>query len=78
VQTVLRPVRPPGENTAWVARPLLDLLFDAGVQGLQGFQPECGMVLDQLVERRTRTGEPLLISGPLAVTTKLPVCTPDQ
>lgn len=59
-------------------RPLLDMLLDAGVQGLQGFQPECGMVLDQLVERRTRDGEPLLIFGPLAVTTELPVCTPEQ
>jgi len=59
-------------------RPLLDMLFDAGVQGLQGFQPECGMVLDELVQRRTRDGEPLVIFGPLAVTTELPVCTPEQ
>ena len=58
-------------------RPLLDMLIDCGVQGLQGFQPECGMVLEELVERRTRDGEPLLIFGPLAVTTELPVCTPD-
>jgi len=54
-------------------RPMLDFLIDAGVQGLQGFQPECGMVLEDLVERRTRDGEPLLIFGPLAVTTELPV-----
>ena len=58
--------------------PMLDFLIDAGVQGLQGFQPECGMVLDELVERRTRDGEPLLIFGPLAVTTELPVCTPAE
>ena len=59
-------------------RPMLDFLIDAGVQGLQGFQPECGMVLDELVERRTRDGEPLLIFGPLAVTTELPVLTPEE
>ena len=59
-------------------RPMLDFLIDAGVQGLQGFQPECGMVLEELVKRRTRDGEPLLIFGPLAVTTELPVCTPDE
>ena len=59
-------------------RLLLDLLIDAGVEGLQGFQPECGMILAELVRRRTRNGEPLLIFGPLAVTTELPVCTPEQ
>lgn len=59
-------------------RLMLDFLLDVGVQGLQGFQPECGMVLDELVERRTRDDEPLLIFGPLAVTTELPVCTPDE
>lgn len=59
-------------------RPMLDFLFDCGIKGLQGFQPECGMVLEKLVERRTRDNEPLLIFGPLAVTTELPVLTPDQ
>ncbi len=59
-------------------RPMLDMLFDCGVQGLQGFQPECGMVIDWLVQKRTRDGDRLLIFGPLAVTTELPFCTPDQ
>jgi hypothetical protein len=59
-------------------RPMLDFLIDVGVKGLQGFQPECGMVLGKLVERRTRDGEPLLIFGPLAVTTELPVLTPEE
>ena len=59
-------------------RLMLDFLIDAGVQGLQGFQPECNMVLEELVERRTRDGEPLLIFGPLAVTTELPVYTPEE
>ena len=59
-------------------RPLLDFLIDSGVQGLQGFQPECGMILEELVERRTRAGEKLLIFGPLAVTTELPVLTPQE
>ncbi len=59
-------------------RPMLDLLLDSGVQGLQGFQPECGMIIDELVQRRTKFGEPLLIFGPLAVTTELPKLTPDE
>ncbi len=59
-------------------RPLLDMLIDCGVQGFQGFQPECGLTIDNMVERRTRDGKPLLIFGPLSVTTELPVCTPDE
>lgn len=59
-------------------RPILDMLFDCGVQGLQGFQPECGMTIDYIVTRRTCEGKPLLIFGPLAVTTELPVCTPAE
>jgi len=59
-------------------RLLLDFLIDSGVQGLQGFQPECGMLLEEIVTRRTRDGEPLVIFGPLAVTTELPVCSPEE
>jgi len=59
-------------------RPMLDLLIDCGVQGFQGFQPECGMHLEQIIQRRTRDGGRLLIFGPLAVTTELPVFTPAQ
>lgn len=59
-------------------RPMLDLLIDSGVKGLQGFQPECGMVIDEIVKRRTRDGEPLLIFGPLSVTTELPFCKPEE
>jgi hypothetical protein len=59
-------------------RPLLPLLVEAGVQGFQGFQPECGLTVDTMAAVRTRDGEPPVIFGPLAVTTELPVCTPDE
>ena len=59
-------------------RPMLDMLIDCGIQGFQGFQPECGMTIDYIVQKRTRDGDPLLIFGPLAVTTELPVCTPEE
>jgi hypothetical protein len=59
-------------------RPILDMLTACGVQGFQGFQPECGMTLESMVERRTRDGETLVIFGPLAVTTELPFCKPDE
>lgn len=59
-------------------RPLLDMLIDCGVQGFQGFQPECGMKVEQIARRRTREGNKLLIFGALAVTTELPVMTAEQ
>ena len=59
-------------------RPILDMLLDCGVQGFQGFQPECGMTIDFVARKRTREGKPLVIFGPLAVTTELPVCSPSE
>jgi hypothetical protein len=59
-------------------RLLLDMLIDAGVKGLQGFQPECGLDIDKAAKMRTRDGEPLIVFGPLSVTTELNVCTPEE
>lgn len=59
-------------------RQILPMLFEAGVRGLQGFQPECGLNIDTVARMRTREGEPLVIFGPLAVTTELPACSPDD
>jgi uroporphyrinogen decarboxylase len=59
-------------------RPLMDMLIDCGVQGFQGFQPECGMTLDFILKHRTREGKPLLLFGPMAVTTELPVMKPAE
>jgi hypothetical protein len=36
------------------------------------------MTIDYVVTRRTREGRPLLVFGPLAVTTELPVLTPSE
>jgi hypothetical protein len=36
------------------------------------------MDIDCVARLRTREGEPLVIVGPLSVTTELPVCTPEQ
>ncbi len=59
-------------------RPLVDMLLACGIQGFQGFQPECGMTLEYITAKRTREGRPLLIFGPLAVTTELPVLSADE
>ncbi len=59
-------------------RALIPTLLECGVQGFQGFQPECGMTLDYVLSLRTRAGNPMLIFGPLAVTTELPVLSADE
>lgn len=78
----LEPLLEAGCRPVWHSdgdvRLLMDFLIDSGVKGFQGFQPECGMLLEEIVKRRTRDGEKLVVFGPLAVTTELPVCTPAQ
>jgi uroporphyrinogen-III decarboxylase len=59
-------------------RPLLNDVLACGAAGLQGFQRECGMELEWLVDLCTREGDPLLIFGPLSVTTTLPRGTPED
>ena len=59
-------------------RPIVDMLIDSGIGGMQGFQPECGLSLEYVASKRTRDGGKMLIFGPLAVTTELPVFTPQQ
>lgn len=75
----LQPLLEAGMRPVWHCdgdvRRLLDLLIDCGIKGFQGFQPECGMLIEEIVERRTTEGDPLIIFGPMAVTTELPVMT---
>lgn len=78
----LEPLLEVGAKVVWHCdgdwRPLLDDVLACGVGGLQGFQRECGMKLEWIVQRRTRDGDPLLIFGPLEVTTTLPYGTPEE
>jgi hypothetical protein len=75
VEYALEPVLAAGAKIVWHCdgdyRPLLDDVLACGISGLQGFQPECGMDLEWIVQRRTRGGDPLLIFGPMPVTTVL-------
>jgi len=78
----LEPLHEAGCRAVWHCDgnvlPLLDMLIEAGVKGFQGFQPECGLTIERMSALKTRDGEPVIIFGPLAVTTELPVCTPAQ
>ncbi|NJD04752.1 MAG: hypothetical protein FIA99_19615, partial [Ruminiclostridium sp.] len=78
----LEPLLEAGCRPVWHSdgdiRLIVDMLIDCGVQGFQGFQPECGMNIEYIVQKRNRNGGPLLIFGPISVTTELPVCTPGE
>jgi hypothetical protein len=82
LEYVWEPLLDVGAKLVWHCdgnyRPLLDDVLACGVAGLQGFQRECGMELEWIVEKRTRDGDPLLIFGPLSVTGTLPYGTPDD
>ncbi len=82
LEYALEPMLEAGAKVVWHCdgnyRPLLEDVMACGIGGLQGFQRECGMDLEWIVDRRTRGGDPLLIFGPLSVTTTLPYGTPDD
>jgi hypothetical protein len=82
VEYAVAPVLAAGARLIWHCdgdvRPILPDVLAAGFGGLQGFQPECGMDLSWIADLRTRTGDPLLIFGPLPVTTVLPHGTPGE
>ncbi len=80
LEYALEPLVEAGAKIVWHCdgdyRPLLDDVMACGIGGLQGFQRECGMDLTWIVERRTRSGDPLWIFGPMTVTTTLRFGTP--
>ncbi len=82
LEYVLEPVVEAGAKVVWHCdgdwRPVLDDVLACGVGGLQGFQRECGMDLEWIMDRRTRDGDPLLIFGPMSVTTTLPHGTSEE
>lgn len=75
VKEAIVPIREAGGRIVWHCdgdvRPILDDILALGVGGLQGFQSECGVHLEEIVERRTIDGDPLLIFGPISVTRTL-------
>ena len=59
-------------------RELVPMLLEDGIRGLQGFQPECNITIEYAADLTTREGNPLVVFGPISVTTELPVLTPDE
>lgn len=52
--------------------PIMDRILEVGFQGLQGFQEELGVNLSNLVNLRTRDGDPLVFFCGMVVTQTLP------
>lgn len=82
VEYVLEPLLEVGAKIVWHCdgnyTRLIDDVLATGVNGLQGFQRECDMDLEWIVEKRARNGDPLLIYGPMSVTKTLPHGTPSD
>jgi len=82
VKYALEPLLEAGTKLIWHCdgnvKPVLDQILDLGVAGLQGFQSECGIDLKEIVNLRTRNDKPLIILGPLSVTTDLLKTTPEM
>jgi hypothetical protein len=82
VEYAFEPLYEAGIKVVWHCdgnvRPLLADILAAGANGLQGFQRECGLDLEWIADLRTRRGDPLLIFGPLQVTTTLPFGSPQD
>ena len=82
LEYVLEPLVEAGAQLVWHCdgnyQALVDDVLACGIGGLQGFQRECGMDLEWIVDKRTRNGDPLLIFGPMSVTKTLPHGTPDD
>jgi len=76
VRRSLAPIVEAGFKTVWHAdgyiMPIIDDILDCGISGLQGFQWEYGVKLEEIVNKRTKSGEKLIIFAGSSVTTTLP------
>ena len=81
VHEALVPLKGAGAEVVWHCdgdvRSVLDDILNLGVGGLQGFQTETGLRLEEIVERRTVEGKHLIVFGPISVTTTLVRETPE-
>jgi len=78
----LKPLLDVGCRPVWHSdgdiRPLIPMLIDCGIEGFQGFQRECGVTLENMVKIKPKSGNKVLIFGPMAVTSELTVLSPSE
>lgn len=58
--------------------PIIDDILSTGIAGLQGFQKECGVNLEEVVKHKTVEGKPLIIMGAVSVADTLLNGTPED
>lgn len=82
VEYAIEPLLEVGARLVWHCdgnvRPILNDVLACGFAGLQGFQRECGIDLEWIADLRTGAGDPLVIFGPMSVTTTLPYGSPED
>ena len=82
VEYAIEPLLDVGARLIWHCdgnvKPILNDVIACGFAGFQGFQRECGIDLEWVVDLKTRAGDPPIIFGPLSVTTTLPFGSPDE
>ncbi|MBE3037494.1 MAG: hypothetical protein IMZ62_01585 [Chloroflexi bacterium] len=82
VEYAIEPLLEAGARLIWHCdgnvRPVLDDVLACGFAGFQGFQSECGVTIDLISQLKTQRGDPLIVFGPISVTTLLPFGTPQD
>lgn len=82
VEYAIEPLLEIGARLVWHCdgnvKPILNDIIACGFAGFQGFQRECGIDLDWMVDLKTRQGDAPIIFGPLSVTTTLPFGSPED
>jgi len=82
VRQTIAPLLESGAKLVWHCdgdiSAILDDLLALGLGGLQGFQEECGIRYEEIVERRTINNDKLIIYGPISVIATLTRGTPDS
>ncbi|MDQ1318001.1 MAG: Uroporphyrinogen deCOase protein [Candidatus Poribacteria bacterium] len=78
----IEPLVEAGFKTVWHAdgyvTPIIDDILDCGISGLQGFQWEYDVKLEDIVKKRTQKGEKLTIMAGSSVTVTLPFGTKED
>ncbi len=59
-------------------RQIIPMLMDSGIEGFQGFQSECGILLDDILKIRPKSGNKILIMGAISVTSDLINMKPEE
>jgi len=79
LKRAIEPLKDAGIKIIWHCdgniMPILDRLIDVGIDGLQGFQEECGVDFAKLAQMRSKSGDKLILLGSISVTITLPFGT---